>query len=335
MHLAKFPRLHFAHLPTPLEPMENLSRLLGGPEIWIKRDDCTGLAGGGNKTRKLEFLMADARELNADVIITQGAVQSNHCRQTAAIAAKLQLECHLLLENRTGSDDPDFLNNGNVLLDEVYNAKLMEYPAGTDMNAEMQRLAEELKAAGRKPYIIPGGGSNHIGALGYVNAAFELMGQCNERSLKIDHIVHATGSTGTQAGLATGLAAMHADINLLGISVRAPKDAQEENVFKLASATADYIGSGRSLSRDQIQANSDYVGEGYGLPTDGMIEAIELTACHEGILLDPVYSGKGMAGLINLARQGHFKSGERIVFIHTGGAQALPGYRSLFGTRGP
>ncbi|SVC39711.1 uncharacterized protein METZ01_LOCUS292565, partial [marine metagenome] len=274
MHLAKFPRLHFAHLPTPLEPMGNLSRFLGGPEIWIKRDDCTGLAGGGNKTRKLEFLMADATNQNADMIITQGAVQSNHCRQTAAIAAKLQLECHLLLENRTGSKDPDFLNNGNVLLDEVYNAKLMEYPAGTDMNAEMQRLAEELKAAGRKPYIIPGGGSNHIGALGYVNAAFELISQCNERSLKIDHIVHATGSTGTQAGLATGLAAMHADINLLGISVRAPKDAQEENVFKLASATADYIGSGRSFSRDQIHANSDYVGEGYGLPTDGMIEAV-------------------------------------------------------------
>ena len=335
MHLAKFPRLHFAHLPTPLEPMGNLSRFLGGPEIWIKRDDCTGLAGGGNKTRKLEFLMADATNQNADMIITQGAVQSNHCRQTAAIAAKLQLECHLLLENRTGSKDPDFLNNGNVLLDEVYDAKLMEYPAGTDMNAEMERLAEELKAAGRKPYIIPGGGSNHIGALGYVNAVLELMGQCNERGLKIDHIVHATGSTGTQAGLATGLAAMHADINLLGISVRAPKDAQEENVFKLASATADYIGSGGSLSRDQIHANSDYVGEGYGLPTDGMIEAVELTACHEGILLDPVYSGKGMAGLINMARQGHFKGGERIVFIHTGGAQALPGYRSLFGTRGP
>ena len=335
MHLAKFARLHFAHLPTPLEPMENLSRFLGGPEIWIKRDDCTGLAGGGNKTRKLEFLMADATDKNADMIITQGAVQSNHCRQTAAIAAKLQMECHLLLENRTGSNDADFLNNGNVLLDEVYNAKLTEYPAGTDMNAEMNRLAEESKTAGRNPYIIPGGGSNHIGALGYVNAAFELLGQCNERSLAIDHIIHATGSTGTQAGLAAGLATMHAEINLLGMSVRATKDAQEENVFKLASDTADYIGSGRSLSRDRIHVNSDYVGAGYGLPTQGMIEAVELTAHHEGILLDPVYSGKGMAGLIDLVRKGHFTMGERIVFIHTGGAQALPGYRSLFGSRGP
>ncbi len=333
MHLAKFPRLRFAHLPTPLEPMTNLSRVLDGPNIWVKRDDCTGLAGGGNKTRKLEFLMADAEQQGADTIITQGAVQSNHARQTAAIAAKLGYECHLLLENRTGSDDPDFLANGNVLLDDIYNARLSDFPAGTDMNQEMLSLAEELRAAGKKPYIIPGGGSNRIGALGYVNAAYELVGQCNDQGLKVDHIVHATGSTGTQAGLVTGLTAIHSGIDLMGISVRAPKEAQEENVYRLAREVAELIGSSASLSRSDVVANSDYVGEGYGIPTDGMIEAVEMTARQESILLDPVYSGKGMAGLIDLARQGFYRRGENIVFIHTGGAQALSGYRNLFGQR--
>ena len=333
MHLARFPRLRFAHLPTPLEPMENLSRLLDGPNIWVKRDDCTGLAGGGNKTRKLEFLMADAEQQGADTIITQGAVQSNHARQTAAIAAKLGYECYLLLENRTGSDDPDFLANGNVLLDDIYNARLSDFPAGTDMNQEMLSLAEELRVAGKKPYIIPGGGSNRIGALGYVNAAYELVGQCNDQGLKVDHIVHATGSTGTQAGLVTGLTAIHSGIDLMGISVRALKEAQEENVYRLACETAELIGSSAALNRSDVVANSDYVGEGYGMPTDGMIEAVEMAARHESILLDPVYSGKGMAGLIDLVRQGFYRREENIVFIHTGGAQALSGYRSLFGQR--
>jgi L-cysteate sulfo-lyase len=333
MHLAKFPRLRFAHLPTPLEPMTNLSRLLDGPNLWVKRDDCTGLAGGGNKTRKLEFLMADAEQHGADTIITQGAVQSNHARQTAAIAAKLGYECYLLLENRTGSNDPDFLANGNVLLDDIYNARLSNFPAGTDMNQEMLGLAEELRAAGKNPYIIPGGGSNRIGALGYVDAAYELVWQCNDQGLKVDHIVHATGSTGTQAGLVTGLTAIHSGINLMGISVRTPKEAQEENVYRLACETADFIGSSGALNRSDVVANSDYVGEGYGIPTDGMIEAVEMTARHESILLDPVYSGKGMAGLIDLVRQGFYRRGENIVFIHTGGAQALSGYRSLFRQR--
>lgn len=333
MHLAKFPRLRFAHLPTPLEPMTNLSRLLDGPNLWVKRDDCTGLAGGGNKTRKLEFLMADAEQQGADTIITQGAVQSNHARQTAAIAAKLGYECYLLLENRTGSNDPDFLANGNVLLDDIYNARLSNFPAGTDMNQEMLGLAEELRAAGKNPYIIPGGGSNRIGALGYVDAAYELVWQCNDQGLKVDHIVHATGSTGTQAGLVTGLTAIHSGINLMGISVRTPKEAQEENVYRLACETADFIGSSGALNRSDVVANSDYVGEGYGIPTDGMIEAVEMTARHESILLDPVYSGKGMAGLIDLVRQGFYRRGENIVFIHTGGAQALSGYRSLFRQR--
>ena len=330
MHLSRFPRLRCAHLPTPLEPMERLSERLGGPKLWIKRDDCTGLAGGGNKTRKLEFLMAAALADKADTVITQGATQSNHARQTAAIAAKLGMRCHILLEDRTGSADVEYNYNGNVLLDQLYDAPLKKYPAGTDMNAAMDELATALKSAGRKPYIIPGGGSNPIGALGYVNAALELLYQSNGMGLRVDHVVHATGSAGTQAGLVAGLAGANSGIAVLGIGVRAARETQENNVFKLARATADYLGAPEVVRREQVVANCDYVGKGYGIPAQSTIEAIELLARTEGILLDPVYSGKGMAGLIAMVRQGRFKASENIVFIHTGGAQALFGYRDAF-----
>ena len=330
MHLARFPRLRFAHLPTPLEAMDRLSEVLGGPRLWIKRDDCTGLAGGGNKTRKLEFLMGDALEQGADTVITQGATQSNHARQTAAIAAKLGFEMHILLEDRTGYEDVEHNYNGNVLLDQLYGASLRKLPAGTDMNAAMEALADELRRAGRKPYVVPGGGSNPIGALGYVNAALELLGQANDRGLRIDHVVHATGSCGTQAGLVTGLVGSGSQIPVLGIGVRAPKPTQEENVFRLASATAEKLGIAGAVAREDVVADCDYVGEGYGLPTEGMIEAITLVARHEAILLDPVYSGKGMAGLIDRVRKGHFEAGQNVVFVHTGGAQGLFAYRKHF-----
>ncbi len=326
MHLARFPRLHFAHLPTPLEPMENLTKDLGGPRLWIKRDDCTGLAGGGNKTRKLEFLLADALKHGADTVITQGATQSNHARQTVAIATKLGLESHILLEDRTGSTNPDYKHNANVFLDRLFGASITRHPGGTDMNAAMDELAERLKSEGRKPYVIPGGGSNAIGALGYVNAAMELLQQANDRSLRIDHLVHATGSAGTQAGLVAGLAAANSGIPTLGIGVRAPKAKQEENVFRLAEETAELLGAPGCVARDQVVANTDYVGEGYGFTTPATIEAIELFARRESILLDPVYSGKGAAGLIDLIRKGAFAKDENVVFLHTGGSQALFAY---------
>ena len=330
MHLSRFARLRFAHLPTPLEPMERLSKRLGGPRLWIKRDDCTGLAGGGNKTRKLEFLMAAALADKADTVITQGATQSNHARQTAAIAARLGMDCRILLEDRTGSADPEYNYNGNVLLDQLYNATLKKYPAGADMNAAMDELAAALKSEGRRPYIIPGGGSNPVGALGYVNAALELLYQSNAMGLQVDRVVHATGSAGTQAGLVAGLASANSGIAVLGVGVRAARATQENNVFELARATADYLGLAEVVKRGQVLADCDYVGEGYGIPAPSTIEAIELLARTEGILLDPVYSGKGMAGLIGLIRQGRFKASENIVFIHTGGAQALFGYRDAF-----
>lgn len=332
MYLARFPRIHLAHLPTPLEPLTRLSRELGGPEIWIKRDDCTGLSTGGNKTRKLEFLMAEAEAQGADMVMTQGATQSNHARQTAASAAKMGVACHILLEDRTQSKDANYNDNGNVLLDGLHGATTEKRPSGLDMNAEMEAVAEKSRAEGRKVYTIPGGGSNPTGALGYVNCAFELISQANDRGLAIDHIVHATGSAGTQAGLITGLKAMNVDIPLLGIGVRAPKLKQEESVYNLACATADKLGCAGVVQRADVVANTDYVGQGYGIPAPSTIEAIRMFAELEGILLDPVYSGKGAAGLLDLIRKGHFKKGERVVFIHTGGSAALFGYLSAFDT---
>ena len=315
--------------------MPRISEHLGGPNLWIKRDDCTGLSSGGNKTRKLEFLMADAVERGADTIITQGATQSNHARQSCAAASRLGLESHILLEDRTGFHDDAYALNGNVLLDQLHGATISQRPADSDMNAEMELLAQQLRDDGKKPYIIPGGGSNETGALGYVNAAFEMTHQANERMLRIDHLVHATGSAGTQAGLVVGMQAMNAGIPVYGVSVRAPKAKQEENVFGLAQRTLDFMGLPQSLvPRDSVVANSDYVGDGYGLPTDSMVEAVKMLAAHEGILLDPVYSGKGFAGLIDLIRKGHFKKDENVVFLHTGGSVSLFAYPNTFNLPG-
>ena len=330
MHLARFPRRFLAHLPTPLERLDRLSAELGGPEIWIKRDDCTGLSTGGNKTRKLEFLMAEAELQGADTVITQGATQSNHARQTAAFAAKLGMKCHILLEDRTGSTDANYNHNGNVLLDHLHGATTEKRPGGGDMNAELEKVAEAMRAEGRNVYAIPGGGSNPTGALGYVNCAFEMLAQLNDSAMRIDHIVHATGSAGTQAGLIVGLKAMNAQIPLLGIGVRAPKQTQEANVFKLACATAEKLGCPGVVAREDVVANTDYVGDGYGIPTESGLEAIRMFAELEAILLDPVYSAKGAAGFIDLIRKGHFKKGERVVFVHTGGSAALFGYSAAF-----
>ncbi len=330
MHLARFPRRFLAHLPTPLERLDRLTKELGGPEIWIKRDDCTGMSTGGNKTRKLEFLMAEAELQGAEIIVTQGATQSNHARQTAAFAAKMGMQCHIVLEDRTGSNNANYNNNGNVLLDHLHGATTEKRPMGPDFNAVIEEVADEMRADGKKVYTIPGGGSNATGALGYVNCAFEMLNQVNNSGMKIDHIVHATGSAGTQAGLITGLKAMNAQIPLLGIGVRAPKAKQEENVYNLACKTAEKLGCPGVVAREDVVANTDYVGEGYGIPTESGIEAIKMFAELEAILLDPVYSAKGAAGFIDLIRKGHFKKGERVVFLHTGGSVALFGYDAAF-----
>ncbi len=331
MHLSRFPRVHLAHLPTPLEFLPNLTEALGGPNLYIKRDDCTGLGSGGNKTRKLEFLIADALEKKADVVITQGAVQSNHARQTVAAATKFGMACEILLENRTQSTERDYLESGNVFLDKLFGANVTHFPIDTNMDQAMEAKAEELRGQGKTPYIIPGGGSNVIGALGYVNCAIETLTQANDQRLEIDHFVTATGSAGTQAGLVVGLEATNSQIPLLGIGVRAPKEKQEENVFNLACKTAEHMGISGCVNRDKVIADSDYVGGGYGMPTDSMIEAVTMMARQEAILMDPVYSGKGLAGLIDYIRKGRFSKGENVVFLHTGGSAALFGYLDAFG----
>ena len=327
MHLSRFPRVSLAHLPTPLELMPRLSKALGGPNIYIKRDDCTGLATGGNKTRKLEFSMGEAVSMGADTIVTVGAVQSNHVRQTAAAACKLGMRCEGLFERRVQDASDDYKNSGNVFLDRLYGANIREYEKGTNLESEMQLVTEEIREAGGQPYIIPGGASNVVGALGYVNCAMELLAQANERRLVIDHIVHATGSAGTQAGLLAGLKATHANIPLLGIGVNVDRETQEKRVYDLVLETADAIGASGVVNRDDVIANCDYVGEGYGVPTPAMNKAVLMLARLEGILADPVYSGKGLAGMFDLVDKGYFGAAKNIVFLHTGGSAALFAYR--------
>jgi len=326
MHLSRFPRVSLAHLPTPLEHLPRLSAELGGPQIWVKRDDCTGLATGGNKTRKLEFSLAAAIEEGADTIVTVGALQSNHVRQTVAATCKLGLSCEVLLEHRVQDPSDYYANSGNVFLDRLFGANLHEHPAGTDFGAAMQEVAEDVRSKGGKPYIVPGGASDKIGALGYVNCAFELLSQANDRGLVIDHLITATGSAGTQGGLIVGLKAMNSNVPLLGIGVSAAQEAQEEKVFELAVETAEYIGASGVVKREDVVANCDYVGDGYGIPTESMNEAILMLARTEGLLFDPVYSGKGLAGMIDLIRRGEYSDSQNIVFLHTGGSVALFAY---------
>lgn len=329
LDLSCFPRCSLAHLPTPIEPMPRLSAELGGPSLYVKRDDCTGLATGGNKTRKLEFLMADAARQGADTIVTQGAVQSNHVRQTAAAAAKLGYRCHVLLEERV-PDEPDvYAESGNVFLDRLFGTTAERRPPDSDMDAEMAAVVEDLRRAGRTAYAIPGGGSNSVGALGYVDCMREILETARAQGLRIDHIVHATGSAGTQAGLLAGQAALGTAVPVHGISVRFDKDKQEQKVHALAADVAERLG-GFDVMRSDVVAYDGYVGPGYGLPTTAMVEAVRLTARTEGVLLDPVYSGKGMAGLFDLIRGGGFSTRDNVLFLHTGGAVSLFAYTWAF-----
>ena len=323
--LSEFPSVPLCHQPTPLEFMPRMSESLGGPRLWIKRDDCTGLATGGNKTRKLEFLIADAIEKGADTVVTQGAVQSNHVRQTAAAACKFGLDCHALLERRVPDRADDYETTGNVLFDQMFGTSLEFRPAGLDMNAEAMAVTEKLAAAGRKPYFIPGGGSNEIGALGYVSCAYELLEQIKANKLDVGWIVLATGSAGTHAGMLAGLHAAGSTIPVMGVSVRQPEDKQIAAVHKLAVLTAAQL-TDTPLGVEKVIVDDGYVGAGYGQPTKGTLDAINQIARREGLLFDPVYSGKGLAGMIGLAGQNFFESDKDVIFLHTGGAAALFAY---------
>ena len=329
--LSDFKRIHLCHQPTPLEEMPRLTAALGGPRLWIKRDDCTGLATGGNKTRKLEFLMAAAQDAGADIVVTQGAVQSNHVRQTAAAAAKLGMKCHAVLERRVPDVAPSYETTGNVLFDHMFGATMEFRPSGLDMNAEAQEVTNSLREAGNNPYFIPGGGSNEIGALGYVSSAQEILQQITAQNLDPKWIVVATGSAGTQAGLLAGFHAHTCDIPIMGISVRQPHDVQVENVYRLAVKTAALL-TDRPLPRSRVLVDDGYVGAGYGITTEGTIAATNMLARHEGILLDPVYSGKGMAGLIGRIETGDIAQDGDVIFLHTGGAVSLFAYEDQFGS---
>jgi L-cysteate sulfo-lyase len=287
------------------------------------------VATGGNKVRKLEWLVGEALAQGATHLVTQGAVQSNHVRQTAAVAKRFGMRCTALLEHRIETNDRDYLNSGNVLLDRLFDCAIEYRPGGADMNAEADAKGQALREAGEQVYVIPGGGSNRVGALGYVSCAQELMQQADEMGLRIDRLVTATGSAGTQAGLLVGLEGSNAGVPVLGIGVRLPKDRQETNVHRLAEATADYIGVRGGIARSAVVANCDYVGPGYGQPTPSMTEAVLMLARLEGVLLDPVYSGKAMAGLVDLIRKGEIGKGETVVFLHTGGQAGLFGYREV------
>ena len=331
MNLAKFPRRGYVQAPTPLEALPRFSEALGGKvNVFIKRDDMLPGTAGGNKTRKLDFCMADALRQGADSIITCGAVQSNHCRLTLAWAVKDGLDCHLILEERVkGSYKPEA--SGNNFLFQLLGVKSISVvPGGSDMMGEMQKLAETLRAEGKKPYVIPGGASNKIGALGYVSCAEEVLRQLFETGLRIEHMVVPSGSAGTHAGIIAGMIGNNAGIPVTGIGVNRKKEAQQAAVLKLAQEPLDYIGTGVTMPAEAVVAFDDYVGPGYSLPTDGMVEAVKLLASTESILLDPVYSGKAMAGLIDLVRKDYFPEGSNVLFLHTGGSPALFAYLDTF-----
>jgi D-cysteine desulfhydrase len=333
MDLARFPRRRYTSGQTPLEPLPRLTKLLGGPDIYIKRDDLTGLAGGGNKTRKLEFLVADALAQGADTLLTVGAVQSNHCRLTLAGAAREGLRCRLVLEERVAGSYDRHASGNNFLFDLLGAESIAVVPSGTDLDAKLAAQAVELASNGRRGYAIAGGGSTALGALGYAACADELLAQCFDRGLRLDHIVCASGSAGTHAGLLAGLWGNHASIPVTGISVRRARGEQEALVTRLAHATADLLGLERGRLAAEVRVRDDWVGPGYSLPTEGMVEAVQLLAREEGVLLDPVYTGKAMAGLIGLIRSGVFRTGQNVLFLHTGGSPALFAYQSVLEQR--
>ncbi len=329
MTLARFPRRRYTPGPTPLEPMPHLTRELGGRvELWIKRDDLLGLAGGGNKTRKLEFLVADALAKGADTLVTVGAPQSNHCRLTLAAAVREGLKCRLILEERVPGSYRAEANGNNLLFDLMGVEQVRVVPGGSDLGEAMVAELAALTAAGRIGYAIPGGGSNPRGTCGYVACADELLAQSFELGRAFDHLVVASGSAGTHAGLVVGLAAANARLPVTGINVRRPQAEQEGNVHALAQATADFLGL-PPIPRTAVTCLDRWVGPGYSLPTPAMVAAVRTAARLEGVLLDPVYTGKAFAGLIDLVREGCFAAGSRVVFIHTGGSPALFAYRDV------
>lgn len=317
------PKASLGYFPTPLIELTRLSKTLGGPKIYMKRDDNTGLALGGNKTRKLEYIMGDALAKGADTVITAGAIQSNHCRQTAGAAASLGLECHLVL----GGEEPE-QPQGNLLLDKVYGCHI--HWAGENRKGEdIPALVAQLKAEGKKPYVIPYGGSNELGAIAFIEAYKELNAQREALKVDFSHIIFASSSGATHAGLMLGNKILQTYSQIIGINIdkgEMDKVPFDEHIVSLANSTAQFIAADYQFTADDLILNSDYVGDGYGVIGELEKEAIALTAQNEGILLDPVYTGRAMGGLVDMIRTGQIKATDNVLFWHTGGAPALFAY---------
>ena len=336
MNLSRFPRRRYTEGATPLEPLPRFSAALAatcpggrGPEVWVKRDDLLGLFPGGNKTRKLEFLVADALAQGADTLVTCGAPQSNHCRITLAAAVKEGLKCRFVIEERVpGSYDAD--GGGNHFMFRLLGVEAITVvPAGSDMAGAMRKVADEVAAAGRKAYVIPGGGSNALGGLGYVACAQELQQQCFERGLQFDRVVVGSGSSGTHGGLVAGFLGENVDTPIVGIGVSRDPADQEPLVHREAQAVLDLLGVRLTVPREAVVTVGGYWQPKYSVPNAPMVEAVQMLARSEGLLLDPVYTGKAMAGLIGLARAGTLRPDEKVLFLHTGGLPSLFVYQDV------
>lgn len=333
MDLSRFPRRRYTVGATPLEPMPRFTEALASqcpeghrPTVWIKRDDQLGLFPGGNKTRKLEFLVADALAQGADTLVTCGAPQSNHCRITLAAAVKEGLRCRFVIEERVPDSFRDDASGNHFLFRLLGVESMRVVPAGTDMAAAMQEVLDDLARQQRRGYVIPGGGSNALGGLGYVACAQELMQQCFDQGVRVDHVVVGSGSSGTHGGLVAGFLGHHIDVPLVGIGVSRDSNDQVPLVQKEAQAVLDLLGVPITVAPEAITCVGGYWQPKYSVPNARMVEAVQMLARTEAILLDPVYTGKVMAGLIGLARDGRFRDGERVLFLHTGGMPALHAY---------
>jgi len=330
--LDALPRVRLGFFPTPFVKLERLGRLLGGPRLFMKRDDLTGLALGGNKTRKLEYLLGEALDQGCDSVVTGGAAQSNHCRQTAAAAAATGLECHLAL----GGEPPES-PNGNLLLDQLFGAKI--HWCGEGRKGErIPEIAEGLRHAARRPYAIPYGGSNALGAAGFVAAVRELQGDLKKERVEADHLVVASSSGGTQAGLTVGLDLFELHTRVTGIAIdkgETEGPTYESFLADLSNELAVSLGMPARYGTDEFLVRHEYLGLGYGVVGELEREAIRFVAEQEGILLDPVYAGRAMGGLIDLIRQGEFSPGETVVFWHTGGVPALFAHARDLGSQAP
>lgn len=325
MQIGNLPRVKLADLPTPLEKAPRLGKALGGINLYIKRDDNTGLCMGGNKARKLEYLLAEAMEQGCDTVITTGGAQSNHARMTAAGARKLGMKPVLVLEGPKPEG-----RQGNLLLDDLVGAEVLFVAKDSDMGVEMESVAKRLRASGSKPYIVPLGGSNPLGSIGYVAAAVELCSQAFEEGIKIDHAYLTLGSGGTMAGFALGMKVLMPEVKVWGISVSRKVDLCKQRVIPQAQGAAKIAGIPFGLEPEELLVDDAYIGPGYAIPTAECLEMIRLAASTEGIILDPVYTGKTMAGLAGHVTRGLVKPGETVVFIHTGGAPAIFAFEQWF-----